>query len=339
MRATIKDIAARAGTSTATVSMVLNGKDDRISQGTRARVLDIAKELQYRPNQAAINLKVNRSGTLGLIVCDIRNDYYASIARGLEERARRCGMSVLLCNSGDSYDRETEYIEILDSKGVDGIVLGMSSTGSAQKAARTVELLTRRDIPFVLLDRTMTGPRCNAVAMDDEAGGRLAAEHLLALGHTRIAAITGPSYLSGSSLRLSGFRQALRANGVLLDETRIANSDYSYDGGADACRALLKKGGFTALFAFNDMMALGACGALKGAGLSVPGDISVLGYDDIFPGRIADVPLSTVRQPTFEMGERAAQILCNLCAGNAQQPTVAVFPPTLVARASTARLR
>ncbi|MEA5051593.1 MAG: LacI family DNA-binding transcriptional regulator, partial [Oscillospiraceae bacterium] len=327
MRPTIRDIAARAGTSAATVSMVLSGKSERISQQTRDRILAIARELNYRPNQTAVNLKMNRSRTLGLIVSDIRNDYYASVARGLEDRCRKSGMSMLLCNSADSYTRETEYIEVLDSKGIDGVVLGMSSTGSIEKAKRSVELLQQKGIPFVLLDRTITGPSCNSVSTDDTEGGRLAAEHLLSLGHTHIAVITGPDYLAGSRLRLSAFSARMREAGLRPEAGLTVHSDYSYAGGAKACAELLARGGFSAVFAFNDMMALGACSVLRERGLRVPQDVSVMGFDDIFLSRIVDVPLTTIRQPMYEIGDKAGEILCGLIEGRAASPILFEYPP------------
>ncbi len=336
MRATIKDIAAIAGTSTATVSLALNGSDSRISEGTRERIVKIAKELNYRPNQAAVNLKLNKSRTVGLIVPDIRNDFYSYVAKGFEDACRRSGVSVMLCNTGDSYERETEYIEVLDSKGIDGIVVSMSSTGNREKAEKTLELLTARGIPFVLLDATAAKEDMNFVTIDSARGGALVAGHLRSLGHERIAVITGPLYLSGVSERLDGFLAAYTAEGAAFDKDLLVESDYSFEGGRAACERLLKKGGFSAIFAFNDMMAIGAYGVLRANGLHVPQDVSLVGFDDIFAASIIDVPLTTVRQPMYTMGERAAQVLCELTDGKAGEPQLIRYTPELIVRASTA---
>ncbi len=334
MRTTIRDVAEKAGLSVATVSLVLNNKPSRISEATKEYVRKVAKEMDYRPSQLAVNLKKMRSNTIGLIVSDIRNSFYSSLAKGIEDKCRENGWNMILCNTNDLAEREKEYIEVLYSKGVEGIVLGMASTGSYETAKRSVELMHAKKIPFVLLDRSVVSDVCNAVVADHEKGGYAATRHLLELGHRRIACVTGPAYLEGSSSRLAGYRKAFKEFHVTVDESLIVPGEYTYESGVEAAEQLKEKD-FSAVFAFNDMMTYGVCQGLRKQGKHIPDDVSVVGYDDSFFSQIFDVSLTMVRQPFYEMGKQAGEILIDIADHGRKQPSVVEFQSELIIRSST----
>ena len=332
MRTTIKDIAAATGLSVTTVSLVLNHKPSGISSATRERVLKAAKEMDYRPNQLAVGLIKRRTNTIGLLVPDIRNMFYSAIAKEAEHACRKKGWTVMLCNTGDQHKRELEYIRVLGSRGVDGIILGISSDGNDEKTQESCELTRSLGIPLLLLDRTVQG---SAVVVDHKKGGFLATEHLIKLGHRRIACITGPSYLQGSISRVEGYRQALSQFGIPFDESLLVEGGYMMQNGEEGVLKLADKQ-YTALFAFNDMMAYGAYKALRRQGKSVPDDVSVVGYDDIFFSEILEVPLTSVRQPLEELGSAAASLLMEIANGETENKVIQ-FEPQLIVRKSTAK--
>lgn len=332
MRTTIKDIAAATGLSVTTVSLVLNDKPSGISEATKARVLQTAREMEYRPNQLAVGLVKKRTNAIGLLIPDIRNNFYSAIAKGTEDACRKAGWIVMLCNTGDKHKREIEYIRELGSRGVDGIILGMPSDGNNEKARESCELMRSLGIPFLLLDRTVQG---SAVVVDHKKGGFLVTEHLIQLGHRRIACITGPAYLQGSISRLAGYRQALEQHGIPFDESLLVEGGYMLQNGEDGVKKLEGKQ-YTALFAFNDMMAYGAYKALRQQGKSVPGDVSIAGYDDIFFSEIMETPLTSVHQPGEELGDAAGTLLMGLINGETENKIIQ-FEPQLVVRKSTAK--
>lgn len=334
MRTTIKDIAAKTNLSVTTVSLVLNNKPSKISQKTRELVLKTAREMNYRPNQLAVGLIKKRTKTLGLIVSDIRNDFFSSLAKGIEGECRRNGWTLILCNSNDHHDRDIEYINVLASKSVDGILYCMSIDSDYHNFKQSFDLLNELHIPFVLLDRTYPFPHLASVKMDHTLGGYLAAHHLIELGHRRIACVTGPHYLEDSYYRLDGYRKALNEAGIPFDSSIIFEGCYDAESGESAVSALLNKD-FSAVFAFNDMMAFGVCRGLKKHGLSVPADISVVGYDDIFLAEALEVPLTTIKQPVGEMGSVATR---KIIATIEDEPFTedTLFEPKLIIRNSTA---
>lgn len=334
MRTTIKDIAAATGLSVTTVSLVLNDRPSGIPQTTKDRVFKAAKEMDYRPNQLAVGLVKKRTNTIGLLVPDIRNSFYSAIAKGAEDICRKTGWNMMLCNTGNKHKREQEYIKVLSSKGVDGIILGMSADGDNDKVSESCKLLKEQGIPYILLDRTARG---SAVVVDHEKGGYLAAKHLLELGHRKIACITGSAYLQGSVSRLEGFRRAMREEGAPVDETLIVEGDYTQQGGEQGVDKLRGRD-YTALFAFNDMMAYGAYKALRAEGLHVPDDVSVVGYDDIFFSEILETPLTTVRQPNDEIGAAAGELLIDIIT-NKIKSKIIEFEPKLIVRKSTAPVK
>lgn len=334
MRTTIKDIAAKTNLSVTTVSLVLNNKPSKISKETKQLVLKTARELHYRPNQLAVGLVKKRTKTIGLIVSDIRNSFFSSLAKGVEDECQKNGWTVILCNTNDLHERDLEYINVLSSKGVDGIVYCMSRDSSPEKFQESYRLLHSLNLPVVMLDRFYEIPGVSVIKVDHVKGGYLAASHLLELGHRRIACITGPQHLQDSQDRLRGYQKALEAWNIPYDNTLVTEGNYDTPSGASGIEKMMGRN-FTAVFAFNDLMAYGVYQGLKRHGLSIPDDVSVVGYDDIFASEILEVPLTTIRQPTHSAGAGAASKLIAMIENQTSPGSVQTFLPELTVRKST----
>lgn len=337
MKITIKDIAQAAGLSPATVSLVLNNRPSRIAPQTKERILTIAREMGYRPNSAAVSLKTNRSYTIGLIIPDIRNDYYATYAKGLEDACQENGWSMVLCSTNFNDERERQYIDTLRTKSIDGISLVTTPPRIPKSNSDNVELILSMNIPLVQMDLTAYRPPANAVICDHVKGGYMATRHLLSLGHRKIAFITGPSYLEGSNSRLKGCKKAFEDYGLEWKDDMMYVGNYTYESGLDGIDYLSDKD-FTAVFAFNDLMACGVYNGLAKYNLSVPDDVSVVGYDDHFVSSILSVPLTTIRQPIYDMGKEAARILIRAAEDESAKPVISHFDLKLVVRKSTRKI-
>ncbi len=338
MKVTITDIAQAAGLSPATVSLVLNNRPSRISESTKNKIKALAQEMGYRPSFAAVNLRTRRSYTLGLIIPDIRNDYYATYAKGLEDFCQEMNWSMILCTTNQNPLREKQYIEALYAKNIDGIAL-ITTPSSADDSiyASNRELLLSTKVPVVQTDLTNYEEPINAVVCDHEKGGYIATHHLLSLGHRKIAFITGPSGLEAAQSRLEGCKRAFKNYNLEWDDSLIYEGDYTYESGLDGIDYLCDKE-FTAVFALNDLMAYGVYNGLSKYNLSVPEDISVIGYDDHFLSAILTVPLTTVRQPVYEMGKEAARILIHAAEHPDAKPVITTFELKLILRKSTRKI-
>jgi len=301
---TMTDVAERAGVSIATVSHVIN--DTRtVTDETRARVLAVIEELGYRPNRLARSLVRGETHTLGLILPDNANPFFAEIARGVEDTSFENGYNVILCNSYNDLEKELRYTDVLIEKQVDGILFvsaGMSTEHvCALQAQRMPVVIVDRDIPDVLVDKVLT---------DNVHGGWLATGHLVELGHRRIACITGPSDVTPSAERITGYRQALEESGIDVDDALVVKGDFQCESGYQRTHGLLSLDDPpTAVFACNDLMAIGAISAAVDAGRRVPMDLSVVGYDNIYLSAFANPPLTTVVEPQYEQGVLAAKML------------------------------
>jgi len=297
--ATIGDVAAAAGVSTATVSRVLAGVGHARPE-TRARVLEAARALDYRPSEVARALKRRSTQTLGLIVTDIENPYFPQLVRSVEDAAREAGYFVLLGNAADDPDREGSYLDLLADRRVDGLIVAASSLGGRHR-----EWLAAPRVPVVLVNTVAPEVALPAVLSDNVDGGRLAAAHLLGLGHRRFAYLKPPARNEDAKARLAGVRTALDdAPGDV--ELVIANGDALVPGGEQAALEVLDLApDTTAVIAYNDLMAIGALRALRQRGRRVPADASVIGFDDIAVAAYVDPPLTTIAQRTDEMGRWA----------------------------------
>jgi len=301
---TIRDVAAIAQVSTSTVSHVIN--DTRyVSPATRERVLNAMAKLNYRPNRLARSLRSSRTLTLGVLLPNSANPFFAELLLGVEAACFDLGYNIILGNANDNPERELSYLEVLLSRKVDGILL--ISTGAFKES---VALLAAHDVPVVIVDRATNLPSVDEIFTENKQGGLIATNYLLNLGHRRIGCITGPSFLTPSAERVAGYYEAMSAAGVTVDARWIVIGDFQHETGYSGCQQLLRlPEPPTAIFACNDLMAVGALCAIHEAGLRVPDDISVIGYDDI-PLASYTVPrLTTIAQPTRQLGRLAAERL------------------------------
>ncbi len=339
---TIQDVAARAGVSTATVSRILSGVS-RSRPETRGRVLEAVKELGYRPSGIARSLKLRTTRTLGLIVTDIGNPYFPELVRAVEDATWTRGYALLLCNAAEDPDREAGYLELLAQRRVDGIIVASSRLGTRQAA-----WLEHPPVPVVLLNCEIDLPGVPAILSDNRAGGRLATEHLLSLGHRRIGHIAGPPELAATEPRSAGCREAFGVAGLDPDELRVAVGDGHIAGSERAMGELLAiNPDLTAVTCYNDLSAIGAMRALRARGLAVPADVSVVGFDDLDLSAYIEPPLTTITQQKTRMAlwavERLVRELDQTRRTGGEPaddaPRIVRMPVSLHVRASTAAPR
>ena len=327
---TIREVAESAGVSHATVSHVINNTR-LVSQETRQRVLAAMDALNYRPNALARSLRQGKTNTLGLVLPDSANPFFAEISRSIEDEAFQKGYSVFLCNTELDTERELFYVDVLSKKQVDGIIFV-----AAGDQADSLDFLMRRKMPVVMIDRDVPNVAVDAVLTDNKLGGYLATRHLLELGHTRIACIAGPSSITPSAERIIGYRRALEEAGIAYDERLILRGDYHAQSGMEITHSILRMDPRpTAIFALNDLMALGALRAAAEGGCAVPGDLAVVGYDDLDIARFTNPPLTTIAQPKKEVGARAVSMLVDRISRKGDPPGRLVLPPELIIRRST----
>jgi LacI family transcriptional regulator len=334
--ATMHDVARVADVSIATVSHVINGT--RFVSPERAdRVHAAMRELDYTPDATARGLRLGRTHTIGVVIPDNTDPFFAELARWIEEAGFDAGYTTILGNSGERPDRERQYVSTLLSKRVDGLIIATWRKPDAAMA----RVLRKAPIPIVAIDRADVLRTADAVMYDDVGGGRQAGGHLLDLGHTGIATIAGPPDPGHAPGRLEGFLAALADAGVAIGDDAIVASDHHFAGGREATAELLARGTrFTALFAANDLMAAGAIREMTGHGLSVPADVSVIGFDDAPLAEMTSPALTTVRRPVQEMGEEAVSLLLARVTSGASGGAGRrhVLPTSLVVRESTAPL-
>lgn len=327
-RVGIAQVASRAGVSPGTVSNTLN-HPERVSPATRELVLTAIEELGFVPNQQARVLTGASSNLLGLVVVDLRSPFFMEVAHAVERVAAEAGFVVIVGNSGNSHDREQTLMRVLAGQRVVGSLLTPAGGGEpAPEAAHGV--------PVVLVDYSSDAHPCS-VAVDHVAGGRMAAEHLISLGHTRLGYVAGLPNLRQFSQRELGIRQAMTGAGLdssTLQVIRSGGIDQP-SGLASGQRLLASRPFPTAICCGNDMLAFGVFRALSQAGVRVPDDVALVGYDDVDFAANWIVPLTSVRQPTALMGERAARLLISHATDHSHEHERVVLPPTLMARAST----
>ena len=337
-RVTLRDVAAKAGVSVSTVSRVVTGAV-AVDPETAAKVREAVSSLDYRPNLLARSFRRRVTHTIGLLVPDNSNPYFAELARSIEDAGFAEGYSVVLCNSDLSAEKQAAYIDVLLAKQVDGLILassGLIPRGGAGDGRAEVERIVDAGVCCVVVDRDLGETPVDQVLVDNHRGGRIVGEHLLALGHRAVACIIGPSDETPSAGRVAGFRSALAEHGLAVAPEAMVRGDGRPEGGAAAARALLERGtAFTAVFAFNDQMAAGAVGAFRRAGLGVPEDVSVIGFDDI-PSASATFPaLTTVAQPIEAMGTAVVRLLLDRIARPTAPYARIELPTALVVREST----
>lgn len=312
MATTIGDVARRARVSTATVSRVLAGHG-RARPETRERVFAAARDLGYRPSGVARSLRQRATRTIGLIVTDIENPFFPQLVRAVEDAARDLGYAILLCNADDDPERESAYLELLVDRWVDGVVIAASSLGERHR-----EWLVDARLPIVLVNSTDLDIGLSTIASDNYAGGALAARHLADLGHERFGLITAPPRNTDGPARLAGARDALRAAGIAGVDILVATDEAGVAGGERAAADILRRNPrVTGLVAYNDLMAIGAMRAVRAAGLRIPSDVSITGFDNVDLSAYVDPPLTTVAQATSELGHWAVTQLAAALADRA----------------------
>ena len=330
MRPTIADVAREAGVSITTVSHALNGTRF-VAEPTKQRVLAAIERLRYEPSSVAQSLKRDKSHAIGLLITDISNPFFTSLVRGVEDVASRAGYSVILCNTDEDPAKELSYLHVLRRKRVDGILL--APTGTRQPY---MDALVEAAFPIVCIDRPSPGLPGDAVLVENVAGARAAVEHLIGLGHRRVGVISGLAPVGTSSERLEGYRQALRAHGLPEEPALVREGNSRLDGGYRRMNELLDlPTPPTAVFTTNNLMTLGALGALQARGVRVPDDMAVVGFDDFEWAIVLRPRLTTVAQPTYEIGETAARLLLERIEKKVDgAPRRVVLPTQLLVRES-----
>jgi len=331
--ANIHTVARQARVSVGTVSNVLN-HPELVAEATRHRVERAIEELSFVRNGTARQLREGRSRTIGLIVHDVANPFFTDVARGVEDAANDVGCAVILCNSDGSEEKENRYLRVLEEQRVAGILITPVGPNPRQ-----LEGVRARSGSVVLLDRQSPTPDQCSVAVDDVRGGDLGVAHLLALGHKRIGLVNGPTRVRQCADRRTGALRALRSASLdpksALFEITIPRLDFR--GGEQAVETLLAASDRpTGVFCNNDLMAIGVLRGLSKAGVRVPDDIALVGYDDIEFAALSSVPLTSIRQPRYELGYTAAQLLLSEAEdGPAHEHQQIMFQPELVIRESS----
>lgn len=326
---TQKDVAERAGVSTTTVSHVVN-ETRFVSRDLRERVSQAMEELDYRPNVIARSLRRQRTHNIAVVVPDIAYPFFAEVARGIEHEAFRLGYRAILCASQGDVEKESPCLDLVRTKQVDGLILV-----AVGKDNEYVNALIDRGTPIVICDRELPGIEVDTVTADNEECGVQATTHLIALGHPRIACIAGPVDLSVSDERLRGYRRALESAGVPLHEELLRHGDFRHRGGFDVMNELLDLDAPpTAVFAGNDLMAMGAICAASKRRLRIPEDVAIVGCDDIALAAFTNPSLTTVRLPKHQIGSAAVNMLVSRIAGERQSIEKRVLPVDLVIRDS-----
>ena len=330
----VKDVAAAAGVSLGTVSNVMN-RPEMVSVGTRERVERAMLQLGFVRNESARQLRAGTSRTLAYVMLDGTNPFFHDVAQGIELAADEADLSLFICNSNSRPEREEVHLDRLMQQRVQGILITPVNPDSA-----VLDEVSRRHIPVVVVDRTRSSRDFCSVAVDDVFGGRLAVEHLIEKGHTRVAFIGGPDTIGQVRERLEGARQIWAEAGLpeedLVNLPTVALTVAEGRSAGERLAGLPDRRRPTAAFCANDLLALGLLQQTIGSGRRVPDDLAIVGFDDIDFAAAAAVPLTSVRQPRQELGRAAAQLVLDEATNPRHEHQQATFIPELVARASTA---
>ncbi|WP_053955480.1 LacI family DNA-binding transcriptional regulator [Inediibacterium massiliense] len=334
MKITIKDIARLAQVSTATVSKVINNKDEHISDPTRKKILNIMNEYNYIPNTAARSLVTKKTNTIGLIIPDIRNPFFPELARGVEDQANESGYNVILCNTDDDEEKEEKCVSMLIEKMVDGIIFTASS-----KRTGEFRRFKNNKIPIILVDRDLDLKHIKGkITVDNRNGAYEGVKHLITCGYEEILFLSGP-YTSYTSVeRLEGYKKALKEYSIPYKGENIIEGTYQRGWGYEIIKKLLgEKRKFDGLFCGNDLIAIEAIKALQEEGIKVPYEVGVVGFDDIYMSSLIDPSLTTIKQPIYEMGYKAVQMLINTLQGHINNPQNILLETQLIIRNSTVK--
>lgn len=328
---TLKDVAKLAGVSTATVSHVINGTRF-VSEELQKKVNDAMSALDYQPNMMARALKMGFQKTIGVIVPDCTNPFFAEISRAIDRYCFSKGYNIILCNTDNNLDQQSSYTNMLISKHIDGVIF-ISSDNSEED----VEKFQKHSIPIVIADRIGKYHNVDSIIVDNEKGGYEATKYLINRGFTKIGCISGPSFISSSSQRVLGYKRALKESNIELVDEYISVGDFHFAGGITAANDFLKlKEKVEAVFATNDMMALGFIDTLRNQGVSVPKDVSVIGYDNIQLAQFMSPKLTTVAQPLEELAQTATNLLLKKINKQTNSKKIIKLNPVIIERESCA---
>lgn len=301
---TLKDVARLAGVSTATVSHVINGTRF-VSDELQQKVKDAMKNLDYQPNMMARALKMGFQKTIGVVVPDCTNPFFAEIARKIDRYCFSQGYNIILCNTDNNLEHQSSYTNMLISKYIDGVIFI-----STDKSDQEIEKFQKHSIPIVIADRIVKDNGVDNIVVNNKKGGYDATKYLINRGFTKIGCISGPPHISSSSQRVAGYKKALKEANIPIKNEYISVGDFHFAGGITAAHNFAKlEDKVEAVFATNDMMALGFIDTLRNIGLSVPKDISVIGYDNIQLAQFMSPKLTTVAQPLDELAKMATTLL------------------------------
>ncbi|NGQ96698.1 LacI family transcriptional regulator [Brevibacillus sp. SYP-B805] len=325
---TIKKIAELAGVSSATVSRILNNTG-RYSEETKERVLEIIRDYNYRTNVVAKSLRTNKSKTIGVIVPDITNEFFANIVLAIENYSVPNGYSIFICNTSEDHEKEKMFVRDLEAKGVDGIIY---LSGNKQIPEQT----TSKHLPTVCIDRNPGNKEIVVVESDNFSGGFIATEELIQQGCKRIVIIKDERDVSPMAERYRGYREALQKHGIPLDENLVVNVKVDVHEATKAVQHLISRGtAFDAIFACTDWLAIGAINALHQHQILIPDEVKIIGFDNISVAQHSYPPLTTVEQDKTKLGEIAAQILLDMIDQKKPQKQNIVLPVSLVKRNTT----
>jgi LacI family transcriptional regulator len=327
---TIREVAKLAGVAPITVSRVINNSG-YISDETRQRVEAAVSQLEYVPNTLSQSLRWKQTGMLALLLTDVTNPFWTTVARGVEDAASEAGYHVILCNTDESPEKQESYLSALLQKRVDGILLV-----PARDDMEDIQQARKLHVPLVVLDRRLTQQLTDSVRCDSEQGAYQLTRLLLERGHRQIALLTGSPHVATAIDRLNGYRHALRDYGIGESGEMVYYGEFTLESGQEmACQALAAKPCPTAIFAGNNFIAIGLMQALQEAGIRVPGDISIVGFDDLPASLLIDPFLTVAAQPAYEMGVQATKILIKRLLGNgANAPQEIVLPVEIIERKS-----
>ena len=333
-RVTIDDVAELAGVSYQTVSRVINNRPD-VADATRARIQKVIAETSYRPSHIARSLATARTATIGLVVPDISNPFFSVLARGAEQTASEQDYSILLCNTGENVSREIEVLNMLHERYVDGVIV----CGFRQEDAPLPDALSQFNA-VVLVNRRLEGETIPAVLVDDVLGGYLVTQHLLQTGHTAVGFLAGPGASYSGARRLQGYKQALTDAGITSKGGWVIHCTPTIAGGEEAVHLLFETHSeLSALFCYNDLVALGALRGCKALGLRVPADVAIAGFDDIMMAGVVSPALTTCHVPREKLGNLAVSMLLDCINENVNSCDEVMVKPELIVRASTVEVQ
>ncbi|MGB9682651.1 MAG: LacI family DNA-binding transcriptional regulator [bacterium] len=335
---TIYDVAERAGVSAMTVSRVINGKRD-VKPSTREKVMKAIEELGYVPNSFARSFVLQKTSSIGLVISDITNPFFTTLARGVEDTAMKNQFNVILCNTDEDPEKEQIYLEVLLRKRIDGIILA-----SASGKRGPLKNILMRDVPLVLIDRKIEHlDSVDVVRGDSELGSYLLTRHLVSLGHKRIGVIVGSRHISTALERVEGYKRALKESGIPIEEDLIRFGRYSKEDGYKLAKALLTmEKPPTAIFGGNNFIAIGAIKAIRELGLRVPEDVGLVSFDDIESLSEVYPFFTVVTQPAYSMGVIATELLIRRIEGRdkvKEKREVVLQPELIIGESAGEKLR